>query len=58
MKFRRRSSSGSMPSSVASWSMVTSSMCVISGRPAPRIASVMYVFVSTPTMSVRTFGIR
>ena len=36
---------------------MTSSMCVISGRPAPRIASVMYLFVRTPVMSVLTFGI-
>ena len=46
-----------MPSFCASRSIVTSSMCVISGRPAPRMASVMYVFVRTPVMFVCTFGI-
>ena len=48
----------SIPSSVASWSIITSSMCVISGRPAPRIASVKNLFVNTPVMSVCTTGIR
>ena len=57
MKFLRRSSIGSIPSSWASWSIVTSSMCVISGRPAPRIASVKNLFVNTPVMSVCTTGI-
>ena len=54
MKFLRRSSSGSMPSSSASASIVSSMMCVASGRPAPRIASVVNLFVNTPTMSVWT----
>ena len=58
MKFRRRTSSGSIPSSAASWSIVTSIMCVASGRPAPRIASVANLFVMTPVMSVCTAGKR
>ena len=33
MKFVRRTSSGSMPSSAASWSIITSIKCVISGPP-------------------------
>ncbi len=56
MKFFRRSSRRSMPSSAASWSMQTSIMWVASGRPAPRIASVGHVFVYAPTMSVCTAG--
>ena len=56
MKFLRRSSSGSIPSSAASWSIMTSIMCVASGRPAPRMASVEILFVKTPTMSVWTAG--
>ena len=54
MKFLRRSSSRSMPSSSASASIVSSIMWVASGRPAPRIASVVNLFVNTPTMSVWT----
>jgi hypothetical protein len=57
MKFLRRSSRRSIPSSSASWSMQTSSMCVASGRPAPRIASVATLLVKTPVMSVCTAGI-
>ena len=57
MKFLRRTSSGSIPSSAASWSSITSIMWVASGRPAPRIASVGHLFVNTPTMSVWTAGI-
>ncbi len=45
-----------MPSSAASWSTQTSIMCVASGRPAPRMASVGNLLVNTPTMSVCTFG--
>ena len=45
-----------MPSSAASWSMQTSIMCVASGRPAPRIASVEILLVKTPMMSVWTAG--
>ena len=56
MKLRRRSSSGSIPSSWASWSMVTSIMWVASGRPAPRMASVGNLFVRTPMTSVCTAG--
>ena len=56
MKLRRRSSSGSIPSSCASWSSVTSIICVASGRPAPRMASVGILFVKTPVMSVWTAG--
>ena len=58
MKFRRRTSSGSSPSSAASASIVSSIMCVASGRPAPRIASVAHLFVMTPVMSVCTAGKR
>ena len=36
--------------------MHTSIMCVASGRPAPRMASVGILFVNTPTMSVWTAG--
>ena len=46
-----------MPSSAASWSIITSIMWVASGRPAPRIASVANLFVNTPVMSVWTAGI-
>ena len=48
MKFFRRSSSGSMPSSAATWSTIISIRWVASGRPAPRIASVANLFVKTP----------
>ena len=57
MKFLRRSSSGSMPSSCASWSITTSIMWVASGRPAPRIASVGNLFVCTLVTSVTTAGV-
>jgi hypothetical protein len=36
MKLRRRTSSGSMPSSSATWSTTRSIMNEASGRPAPR----------------------
>ena len=39
---------GPMPSSSASWSIITSIQCVASGRPAPRMASVANLFVNTP----------
>ena len=54
MKFFRRSSSLSIPSSLASSSIVSSIRWVASGRPAPRMASVVNLFVNTPTMSVWT----
>ena len=56
MKFLRLSSSGSMPISAATWSIVVSMACVASGRPAPRIASVVNLFVKTPVTSVWTAG--
>jgi hypothetical protein len=48
MKFFRRSSMLSMPSSSASASIVRSITYVASGRPAPRYASVGVVWVKTP----------
>ena len=48
MKFLRRSSSGSMSSSRASLSIVSSIQYVHSGRPAPRMASIGILFVKTP----------
>ena len=48
MKFLRRNSTRSMPSSAASASIVRSITYVASGRPAPRYASVGVVFVKTP----------
>ena len=57
MKFLRRTSSGSIPSSAASWSIVTSMRWVASGRPAPRIASVGNLFVITSMTSVWTAGV-
>ena len=57
MKFFRRISTGSMPSSAAAWSRTVSIMWVASGRPAPRMASVENLFVKTPVMSVWTAGI-
>ena len=57
MKFLRRSSNGSIPSSWASWSIVTSIRWVASGRPAPRIASVGNLFVITSATSVSTAGV-
>ena len=46
-----------MPSSSATWSIITSIRCVASGRPAPRTASVANLLVKTPTTSVWTAGI-
>ena len=57
MKFFRRSSSGSMPSSWASCSTITSIRWVASGRPAPRVASVAILFVKTPIALKLRFGI-
>ncbi len=57
MKFLRRSSSGSIPSSPASLSMVSSIQYVASGRPAPRIASVQFLFVNTPSYFSSIAGI-
>ena len=57
MKFLRRSSSGSMPSSAASLSIVSSIQYVASGRPAPRIASVQILFVNTPSIVMSIAGI-
>ncbi len=51
MKFFRRSSTRSIPSSSASASIVRSITYVASGRPAPRYASVGVVFVNTPVNS-------
>ena len=56
MKLRRRTSAGSMSSSAASWSIMTSIQWVISGRPAPRMASVSNLFVKTPVNLMSTFG--
>ena len=57
MKFLRRSSSGSMPSSCASCSTIISIRCVASGRPAPRVASVHILLVNTPLAVNFRFGI-
>ena len=57
MKFLRRSSNGSMSSSWASWSIMTSIVWVASGRPAPRIASVANLLVITAVTSVCTTGV-
>ncbi len=57
MKFFRRSSSGSIPSSAASCSTITSIRCVASGRPAPRVASVAILLVKTPLAVNLRFGI-
>ena len=57
MKFFRRSSSESMPSSAASCSIIISIRCVASGRPAPRVASVDILLVKTPLAVKLRFGI-
>ena len=49
MKFFRRTSAGSMPTSYATRSITRSIRCVASGRPAPRYGSVGVLFVKTPT---------
>ena len=56
MKFFRLTSTGSMSSSAASWSIMISIQWVISGRPAPRIASVSNLLVNTPVKCRSTFG--
>ena len=57
MKFRLRISTGSMPSSSAAMSMMRSSICVASGRPAPRYAAVGVVFVAALQALSSTLGI-
>jgi hypothetical protein len=56
MKLRRRTSSGSRPSSWATSFIISSIQWVISGRPAPRIASVAILFVKTPSNVSETAG--
>ena len=56
MKFRRRTSSGSMSSSRATWFIISSIQWVASGRPAPRIASVGNLLVNTPSTVSPTAG--
>ena len=58
MKLRRLTSAGSSDSSAASRSMARSSICVASGRPAPRTAPIGVVLVTTTLMSASIFGIR
>ena len=55
-KFTRRISAGSIPISAAATSSTRSMSCVASGRPAPRYAPTVVLFVSTPTVLKRTFG--
>ena len=50
-RFRRRSSIGSMPSSIDAWSTMRSSSAVASGRPAPRYAPIGVVLVAATTTS-------
>ena len=57
MKFRRRTSAGSSDSSAASRSIARSSICVASGRPAPRTGPIGVVLVTTALTSISTFGI-
>ena len=57
MKFCLRIATGSMPSSSAAMSMIRSSICVASGRPAPRYAAVAVVFVAALQALSSTFGI-
>ncbi len=57
MKFLRRTSIGSMPSSAANMSIARSIACVASGRPAPRNAEIGVVFVATERPSNSIFGI-
>jgi len=51
IRFRRRSSAGSMASSVASMSIARSIMAAASGRPAPRYAPNGVVLVTTQSAS-------
>ena len=47
IRFFRRSSAGSIPSSVASRSIARSTSAVASGRPAPRYGATGVAFVTT-----------
>ena len=47
IRFFRRTSTGSMPSSAAIRSIARSTSAVASGRPAPRYAATGVVFVTT-----------
>ena len=57
MKFLRRISTGSMPSSLADRSTKRSITYVASGRPAPRYASTGVVCVKTPVTSQWMAGV-
>ena len=57
IRFRRRSSTGSIPSSAASMSIARSIACVASGRPAPRNEVIGVVFVTTERPSTSMRGI-
>ena len=57
MKFLRRISTGSMPSSSAAMSRMRSIRWIASGRPAPRYAATGVVFVTTACQLNSTFGI-
>ena len=57
MKFLRRTSAGSSPSSRASSSIDRSTKKIASGIPAPRYASVGILFVNTSISSDRITGI-
>ena len=50
MKFFWRTAAGSIPISWASLSIMRSTRCVASGRPAPRYGSVGMRLVGTPTV--------
>ncbi len=55
-KFIRRISAGSMPIWSAATSITRSISCVASGRPAPRYAPMVVLFVITVVALNRTFG--
>ena len=57
IRLRRRSSTGSIPSSRAATSMTRSIAYVASGRPAPRYGPVGVVFVNTPVLSMWMAGV-
>ena len=57
MKFLRRTSIGSIPISAANRSIMRSSDCDASGRPAPRNVVTGVVFVRTPRPWTSIFGI-
>ncbi len=57
MRLRRRSSTGSIPSSRAATSMTRSIAYVASGRPAPRYGPVGVVLVKTPVLSMWIAGV-